>query len=164
MIWFVFGYSCKKENFWLFWVSQCFVWQKLKRKWAKPSVYALMQGGKNVAINLDVLLIDLVVKIIVLAPAFWLAGRVLAGEKAKFLDAVWIVILGTLVGGIFSYFEIIGIIALIIQLIIWLGLVKHFFDTDWIPAFVISVLAVIIIIVVGFILGLVGIGIGLLLI
>ena len=117
------------------------------------------------AINLDVLLIDLVVKIIVLAPAFWLAGRALAGKnKAKFIDAVWIVIFGTLIGGIFSYFEIIGIIALIIQLLIWLGLVKHFFDTDWIRALVISVLAIIIIIVVGFILGLVGIGIGLLLI
>ena len=116
------------------------------------------------AVNLDVLLIDLVIKIVVLAPAFWLAGKALAGENAKFLDAVWIVILGTLIGSIFSYFEIIGVIALIIQLIIWLGLVKHFFDTDWIKAFVISVLAVIIIIVVGFILGLVGIGIGLLLI
>ena len=111
------------------------------------------------AVNLDVLLIDLVIKIIVLAPAFWLAGRALAGkEHAKFLDAVWIVILGTLIGGIFSYFEIIGIIALIIQLILWLGLVKHFFDTDWIKAFVISVLAVIILIVIGFILGLIGVG------
>ena len=111
------------------------------------------------------LLIELVIKIIVLAPAFWLAGRALAGkEKAVFIDAIWIVILGTLIGGIFSYFEIIGLIALIIQLIVWLGLVKHFFDTDWIKAFVISVLAIIILAVVGFILGFVGIGIGLLLI
>ena len=111
------------------------------------------------------LLIELVIKIIVLAPAFWLAGRALAGkEKAGFIDAIWIVILGTLIGGIFSYFEIIGLIALIIQLIVWLGLVKHFFDTDWIKAFVISVLAIIILAVVGFILGFVGIGIGLLLI
>ena len=111
------------------------------------------------------LLIELVIKIIVLAPAFWLAGRALAGkEKADFIDAIWIVILGTLIGGIFSYFEIIGLIALIIQLIVWLGLVKHFFDTDWINAFVISVLAIIILVVVGFILGFVGIGIGLLLI
>ena len=117
------------------------------------------------AINLDVLLIDLVIKIIVLAPAFWFAGRALAGtENAGFIDAIWIVILGTLIGSIFSYFEIIGLIALIIQLIVWIGLVKHFFDTDWIKAFVISVLAIIILVVVGFILGLVGIGIGLLLI
>ena len=117
------------------------------------------------AFNLDALLIELVIKIIVLAPAFWLAGRVLVGkDKAKFIDAVWIVILGTLVGGIFSYFEIIGIIALIIQLIIWLGLVKHFFDTGWLYAFAISVLAVIILVIIGFILGLIGIGIGLTLI
>jgi hypothetical protein len=116
-------------------------------------------------VNLDVLLIELVIKIIILAPAFWLAGRALVGkEKAKFLDAVWIIILGTLVGGIFRYFEIIGIIAWIIQLILWLGLVKHFFDTDWIKAFVISVLAIIILIVIGFILGLIGIGVGLLII
>ena len=114
------------------------------------------------AINLDSLLIDLVIKIVVLAPAFWLAGRALVGkEKAKFLDAVWLVILGTLIGGIFSYFEIIGIIALIIQLLIWFGLVKHFFDTDWLKAFVISVLAIIILVVISFILGLIGIGVGL---
>ena len=113
-------------------------------------------------VNLDVLLIELVIKIIVLAPALWISGRALVGkEEAKFLDAVWIIILGTLIGGIFSYFKIIGIIALIIQLVIWLGLVKHFFDTGWLKAFVISVLAVIILVVVGFILGLIGIGIGL---
>jgi len=111
---------------------------------------------------LDTLLIDIVIKIIILAPALWISGRALVGkEEAKFLDAVWIIILGTLVGGIFSYFEISGIIALLIQLVIWLGLVKHFFDTDWIKAFVISVLAIIILIVIDFILGLIGIGIGL---
>jgi hypothetical protein len=120
------------------------------------------EGEIRLAVNLDTLLIDLVIKIIILAPALWLSGRAIVGKKkAKFLDAVWIIILGALVGGIFSYFEIIGIIALIIQLLIWLGLVKHFFDTGWLKAFVISVLAVIILVVVAFILGLIGIGIGL---
>jgi hypothetical protein len=124
-----------------------------------------VEEGIRLAVNLDALLIDLVIKIIILAPALWLSGRALVGkEKAKFLDAVWIIILGALVGGIFSYFEIIGIIALIIQLVIWLGLVKHFFDTGWLKAFAISVLAIIILVVVGFILGLIGIGIGLALI
>lgn len=115
------------------------------------------------AVNLDLLLIELVIKIVVLAPAFWLAGRALVDkDKAKFVDAVWIVILGTLIGGIFSFFEIYGFIAWIIQLVLWLGLVKHFFDTDWIKAFIISVLAIIILIVVGVILGIIGLGIGLL--
>ncbi|PVX24131.1 MAG: hypothetical protein CW691_08580 [Candidatus Bathyarchaeum sp.] len=112
------------------------------------------------AVNLDSLLIELVITIIVLAPCFWLAGRALVGkEKAKFLDAIWIVILGTLIGGIFSYFEIIGLIALLIQLIVWIGLVKHFFDTDWIKAFIISVLTIIILVVISFVLERIGIGI-----
>lgn len=116
-------------------------------------------------VNLDLLLIDLVVKIIILAPAFWLAGRALEDKtKAKFIDAVWIVILGTIIGGIFSFFDIVGIIALIIQLILWLALVKHFFDTTWIKALVISILAIIILIVISFILEIIGIGIGLALI
>ncbi len=113
-------------------------------------------------VNLDEWLIGLLIQIIILAPAFWLAGRALVGkEKAKFVDAVWIIILGMLIGGIFSYFEIVGIVALVIQLVLWFGLVKHFFDTGWIKAFVISVLAIIILVVISFILGLIGIGIGL---
>ena len=114
-------------------------------------------------VNLELLVIELIIKIIVLAPALWLAGKALVGANAKFLDAVWIVVLGTLIGGIFSYFEISGIIALITQLVLWLALVKHFFDTGWVYAFIISVLAVIILIVIAFILGLIGLGLGLLL-
>jgi hypothetical protein len=110
-------------------------------------------------VDLDVILIDLVIKIIVLAPVLWLSGRSVVGkEKAKFVDAVWIIILGALVGGIFSYFEIIGFVALLIQLLIWLGLVKHFFDTGWLKAFAISVLAIIILVIVTVILGIIGIG------
>ena len=115
------------------------------------------------AVDLTLLAIDLIVKIIILAPALWLAGKALAGDNAKFLDAVWIIVLGTLIGAIFSYFEIVGIIALIIQFVVWLALVKHFFDTGWVYAFIISVLAVIILIVIAFKLGLIGLGLGLLL-
>ena len=58
------------------------------------------------AVNLDTLLIDLVIKIIILAPSLWLSGRAIVGkEKAKFFDAVWIIVLGALVGGIFSYLD-----------------------------------------------------------
>ena len=114
-------------------------------------------------VDLELLVIELIIKIIILAPALWLAGKALVGADAKFLDAVWIIVLGTIIGGIFSYFEISGIIALIIQLVLWLALVKHFFDSGWLKAFVISVLAVIIFIVLAFILGFIGLGIGLLL-
>ena len=52
------------------------------------------------AVNLDVFLVNLlihvVVNIILLSPVLWISGRLLAGkEKARFLDALWIAILGT---------------------------------------------------------------------
>jgi hypothetical protein len=57
------------------------------------------------------------------------------------------VVLGTLIGGVFQYFFS-GIIAGIIVLIIWLALVKHFFDTGWLKALVIAVVAILIWIVI----------------
>ena len=55
------------------------------------------------ALDLDILLIQVVVNIIILSPVLWLAGRALVGaEKAKFVDAVWIVVLGTVISTIFN--------------------------------------------------------------
>jgi hypothetical protein len=116
------------------------------------------------AINLDTLLIHLIVNIIILSPVLWIAGRLLAGkDKAKFTDAVWIVVLGTVIGGIFQYFFS-GIMAALIVLFIWLALVKHFFDTGWLRALVIAIVAILIWIVIaaiiGIIIGIAIIGIG----
>jgi hypothetical protein len=112
-------------------------------------------------INLDVLLIQVVVNIIILSPVLWLAGRALVGgEKAKFVDAVWIVVLGTLISTVFNHFFS-GVIASIILFIILLGLVKHFFDCGWWKALAIAILAVIFFVVIIALLALVGIGIGL---
>jgi hypothetical protein len=111
------------------------------------------------AVNLDVLVIQIVVNVIIISPILWLSGRALVGkEKAKFTDAVWIVILGTAIGAIFGAFFV-GIIASIIQLIIWLVLVKHFFDCGWLKALAISIIAVVIFALIVAILALVGIGI-----
>ena len=108
-------------------------------------------------INLDSaivnLIIQMIVNIIVLAPVLWIAGRMLAGkDKAKFTDALWIVVLGTVIGGVFQYFFR-GIIAALIVLFIWLALVKHFFDTGWIKALIIAIVAVLIWIVIAVIIG-----------
>jgi hypothetical protein len=110
-------------------------------------------------INLDSaivnLIIQIIVNIIILAPVLWISGRLLVGkDKAKFMDALWIVVLGTVVGGIFQYLFR-GIIAAIIVLFIWLALVKHFFDTGWLRAFVIAVVAIIIWIVIAVIIGII---------
>lgn len=118
------------------------------------------------AINLDLAFINLIVTIIVnvifISPILWISGRILVGaQKAKFTDALWIVILGTVVSSIFGYFFQ-GILASLILFVILLGLVKHFFDCGWLKALAISIIAAIIYIIIAVVLVLIGIGIGLL--
>ena len=107
-------------------------------------------------INLDALLINIIVNTIIVSPALWLSGRALVGkEKAKFTDAVVTVAIGTVAGTVFgAYFS--GFLALVIQLILWLLIVKHFFDCGWLKALAISIVAVIIFAIVAIVLGLVG--------
>jgi len=108
------------------------------------------------ALNLDTVIIHIIVNTIILAPVLWLSGRALVGkDKAKFTDAVWIVVLGTLVGAFFgAYFE--GFTAAIIELILWLFIVKYFFDCGWLKALAISILAIIIFVAIMLVLDLIG--------
>ena len=113
------------------------------------------------AVNLDVFLINLVVHVIVsliiLAPVLWISGRLLAGKgKARFLDAVWIAILGTVIADVLGIF-IVGIIASLIVLFIWIALIKHFFDCGWLKAIAIGIIAILVLFVIAIILGLLGI-------
>jgi hypothetical protein len=113
-------------------------------------------------INLMALVVNIIVNVIVLSPVLWIAGRLLAGkDKAKFTDALWIVVLGTIIGAVFQAFleGALGLLGSIIMLIIWLALVKHFFDTGWLKAFVIAILAIIIYIIIVAILVLLGLAI-----
>jgi len=104
------------------------------------------------------ILIQIVVGVIVLAPLLWLAGRWLAGkDKAKFTDAIWIVVLGVVIGAIVGAF-LGGLAAAVIMFVVWLALIKHFFDCGWLKAFLIAVVAVVIFIVIALILAAIGIG------
>ena len=113
------------------------------------------------AVNLDVFLVNLlihvVVNIILLSPVLWISGRLLAGkEKARFLDALWIAILGTVIADLLGIF-VVGIIATLIVLVIWVALIKHFFDCGWLKALAIGIVAIIMLAVIAIILGLLGI-------
>ena len=108
--------------------------------------------------DLVALLIQIVVGTIVVAPALWLAGRALVGkEKAKFLDAVWIVLLGTVIGAVIGALGL-GLVAAVIMFIVWLALIKYFFDCGWLMALAIAIIAVIIFVVIIAILAIIGIG------
>jgi hypothetical protein len=125
----------------------------------------------DIATTLIGLLVTIVIMIIFVVPALWIAGRLLAGkQKAKFTDALWIVIIGTVA---FYFFKLVLtdllsgfaiIVAYIVMLIIWLVLVKHFFDCGWLKALAISIIAIIIaivfMIIIAFVLALIGIGAG----
>ena len=105
--------------------------------------------------DLVAVLIQIVVGTIIVAPILWLAGRALVGkEKAKFLDAIWIVLLGTIIGAVVGAFGY-GLIAAVIMFVVWLALIKHFFDCGWLMALAIAIIAVIIFIVVAVVLGIV---------
>jgi hypothetical protein len=91
-----------------------------------------------------------------LTGVLWISGRFLAGkDKAKFTDALWIAVLGTVIADVLGIF-IVGIIATLIVLFIWIALIKHFFDCGWLKAIAIGIVAVLMLIVIAIVLGLLG--------
>jgi hypothetical protein len=59
-------------------------------------------------LNLETMLIQLIstilVNLIFVAPFLWIAGRLLAGKQhAKFTDALWIVLIGSVVFYFFNF-------------------------------------------------------------
>jgi hypothetical protein len=122
-----------------------------------------VEEKRKMALNLDTfvvnLLIHIVVNLIILSPVLWISGRLLAGKgNAKFTDAIWIVVLGTFIADVLGIF-IVGIIASLIVLLIWIALIKHFFDCGWLKAIAIGIIAILFLIVIAILLGLVGIAI-----
>jgi len=103
------------------------------------------------------LLIGVVVGSIVTAPFLWLAGKwIVGGDRARFMDAVWIGILGTVVNAVIG--EVVGGgVGALAQLVAYLYLVKTYYETGWGNAVVISILVVVImtgvLVVLGMLLG-----------
>jgi hypothetical protein len=109
--------------------------------------------------DLVALLIQIIIGIIVVSPVLWLVGRALVGkEKAKLTDAIWIVVLGTIIGAVVGAF-VGSLVSAVIMFVVWLALIKHFFDCGWLKAFVIAVIAVIVFVIIVAILAVIGIGI-----
>jgi hypothetical protein len=96
------------------------------------------------------IIVRIIVAMIVTAPSLWIAGRMIVGvKKARFFDAFWIVALGIILESV-----VVAVVrssfASLVQFVAWLYLVRHYFDTGWGSAFVISLLAVVVFIVVTF--------------
>jgi hypothetical protein len=95
---------------------------------------------------------EVIVGAIIIAPILWLVGRAMVGgDKAKFTDAIWIVVLGVVINAVLGVF-IQGTLGLIVTLIVWIALIKHFFDASWGKAIVIGIVAIVVLVAVLFIL------------
>lgn len=101
------------------------------------------------------LLIQIVVAAVILAPVLWLVGKLFVGrDKAKFTDALWIAVLGVVIGAVVGFLlpgwgALLGIL---IMIVVWIALISHFFDCGWLKAIVIAVIAGIIYLIISLIL------------
>ena len=101
-------------------------------------------------------LISVVVGIIVMAPVLWIAGRLLVGaSKAKFTDAIVIVVLGSVVGAVISA-VLSGFIGALVQIVVYLFLIKKYYECSWLKALAVAVVTVVIFAIVALILGVLG--------
>jgi hypothetical protein len=107
-------------------------------------------------VDLMSLAIQVIVGVIIVSPILWLVGRAMVGkQKAKFTDAIWIVALGIIIWAIIGYLSLPGWVAAIVMVIVWLALIKHFFDCGWLKALLIAIVALVIFFVIAFVLALV---------
>jgi hypothetical protein len=111
------------------------------------------------------LVIQIVVAAVVLAPVLWIVGKWFVGkDKAKFTDALWIGVLGVVIGAGIGFLVTgwVGtILGTLIMIVVWLALITHFFDCGLFKGLVIAVIAGIIYWVVTLILSAILVALGL---
>jgi len=87
----------------------------------------------------------------------WLAGKALGAPKATYWHGILTVISAIILTDIISFFlGSPGWLSVIVQLVVILLLIKHFFGVGWVKAIVIAVLAVVILVIVVFVLAFLG--------
>jgi len=93
-----------------------------------------------------------IVRLITLAVVFYIAGVIVVGKRrALFSDAIVISLLGTVVGIICDFFFRSSLIGAILSLFVWLLLIRHYYETGWLGALAVGILAVIIAVVLSLI-------------
>jgi hypothetical protein len=103
------------------------------------------------------LIIQLIIAGIIGGIFVWLAGKALGAPRATYWHGILIVVSAIILSDVIGYFlGGLGWIKTIIEIIVILLLIKHFFAVGWIKAIVIAILAVIIAIIVTFVLALLG--------
>ena len=97
-----------------------------------------------------------IIYLIVIGFVLWLAGEIVVGRRVTFGEALAIAGVGTfLVGASIAF---LGLIGLLLGLVIFLLLVKHYFKTGWLGAIGVGIMAVVVLVVLTFVLGAILVG------
>ena len=87
--------------------------------------------------------------LLILAGVLSLAGLVVVGRKRTLLgEAAVISLLGTVLSVVFFMFVPYSLIALLLSIIVWLLLIKRFYETGWFGAIVVGILALVVFLVI----------------
>jgi hypothetical protein len=127
------------------------------------AAFAVKLIGQELTEPLVGQLFSFIVLLIILTLIFYIAGRVVVGKKRALLsDAFVISLLGTIVMSIcvnfFASTYLFGLsIGAILSLIVWLLLIRHYYETGWLGAIAVGIMAVIVSIVILTLLVLLGI-------
>lgn len=111
-------------------------------------------GGLSAALITFIVLF--IIYLLVIGFVLWLAGEIVVGRRVTFGEALGIAGVGTfLVGASIAF---LGTIGILLGLIIFLLLVKHYFKTGWLGAVGVGIMAFIVGVVLAFILGALALG------
>lgn len=108
-------------------------------------------------VNVVAVVVEIVVGVIILAPVLWLVGRAMVGKTASLVHAAWIVVLGVIINTVLGAF-VQGLLGLLITLVVWIGLIQHFFKTSWSKAAIVGIVATVVLAIVAVVLALMGFG------
>lgn len=116
---------------------------------ALPSIGGLSAG-------LITFIVLFIIYLLVIGFVLWLAGEIVVGRRVTFGEALGIAGVGTLLVG--ASIAFLGTIGILLGLIIFLLLVKHYFKTGWLGAVGVGIMAFIVGVVLAFILGALALG------
>src|SRR5881628_1176125 len=101
-------------------------------------------------------LVLFIIYLLIIGFVLWLAGEIVVGRRVTFGEALAVAGTGTfLVGASITF---LGLIGVLLGILIFLLLVKHYFKTGWLGAIGVAIMAVIVGVVLTFILGALALG------
>ncbi len=127
----------------------------------------LLQLGGGILVTVLAVLIGLIVLWILVSIPVWIAAKVLTLGRAKFTRAMLVTAIGPIIYAVVLFVSTVvlslafgentwlGALAFIIAFIAWIGVFKKGFDTGWLRALGIAILATVVFVVLGIVITLV---------